>query len=65
MYARGMRRINMELSILEERIKEIMDICTYIHKSEGKASEKIAYILLDCYDQGKQDGLKVALECLL
>lgn len=53
----------MELHTLEEKVKEIIDICTYIHKSEGNASGKIASILLDCYVQGRQDGLKVALEC--
>lgn len=55
----------MELSILKKRIKEIIDICTYIHKSEGKASEKIGNILLDCYVQGRQDGLKDALKYFL
>lgn len=55
----------MELNTIDEKVKEIMDICTYIHKSEGKANEKIANILLDYYRQGRRDGLKVALECLL
>lgn len=51
----------MELSILEEKIKEIINIC----KSEERTNEKIANILLNCYEQGKQDGLKTALKCFL
>ena len=48
-----------------EEAKEILDICTYIHKSEGRATEKIECILMQAYEKGKSEGMKVALDCFV
>ena len=49
----------------KETAKEIVDICTYIHKSEGRATEKIEDILVQVYEKGKNEGMKVALSCFI
>ena len=47
----------------KEKAKEILDICTYIHKSEGRATEKIEDILMQAYEKGKSEGMKTVLSC--
>ena len=49
----------------KETAKEILDICTYIHKSEGRATEKIEEMLIQAYEKGKAEGMKVALGCFM
>ena len=49
----------------KEKAKEILDICTYIHKSEGRATEKIEEMLVQAYEKGKSEGMKVALDCFI
>ena len=49
----------------KETAKEIVNICTYIHKSEGRATEKIEEMLMQAYEKGKAEGMKVALGCFM
>lgn len=49
----------------KETAKEILDICTYIHKSEGRATEKIEDMLMQAYIKGKTEGMKLVFDCFM
>ena len=49
----------------KETAKEIFDICTNIAKADGRATEKIEDILVQVYNKGKSEGMKVALDCFI